>query len=299
MQGSPKTDDDYADEVYGETVHDTLQQLDLVHILTQRFSSHLQQVYTANEIWANFATSNAISSFTGAEGLHQIGNSASILRMYHRLGMRYITLTHDCHNKYADSAAPSEPLHGGLSPAGTLLLLEMNRIGMMVDLSHTSASTMRMALHTSKAPVLFSHSSSFTLCPHRRNVPDDVLWMLKANGGVVMVTFYPEYIRCRDPNGASLADVADHIQYIGQLIGFQHVGLGSDFDGMAKGPLGLEDVSKYPALVRKLVERGLSDEAIAGVVGGNVLRVLRQVELVAVSMANVSALEDDVKSMFE
>lgn len=113
-----------------------------------------------------------------------------------------------------------------------------------------------------------------------------------------MVTFYPEYIRCQDPHEASLADVADHIQYIGQLIGFQHVGLGSDFDGMATGPLGLEDVSKYPALVRELVKRGLSREAIAGVVGGNVLRVLRQVELVAASMSDVTALEDDVKPMF-
>ena len=213
--------------------------------------------------------------------------------------MRYVTLTHDCHNKYADSAAPSRPLHGGLSSAGTLLLREMNRIGMMVDLSHTSASTMRMALNVSKAPVLFSHSSSFTLCPHPRNVPDDILQTLKMNGGVVMVTFYPEYIRCHDPHKASLVDVANHIQYIGQLIGFQHVGLGSDFDGMAKGPLGLEDVSKYPALVWELIKRGLSDEAIAGVVGGNVLRVLRQVELVAASMSNVSALEDDVKPMFE
>ena len=299
MQGSPKTDDDYADEVYGETVHDTLQQLDLVHILTQRFPTHLQQVYTANDVWANFASSNAISSFTGAEGLHQIGNSASILRMYHRLGMRYITLTHDCHNKYADSAAPSKPLHGGLSLAGTRLVLEMNRIGMMVDLSHTSVSTMRMALHTSKAPVLFSHSSSFTLCPHPRNVPDDVLRMLKVNGGVVMVTFYPEYIHCRNPKEASLTDVADHILYIGHLIGFRHVGLGSDFDGRDKGPLGLEDVSRYPALVGELVERGLSDEAVAGVVGGNVLRGLRLVELVAGSMVDVSVLEDDVEPMFE
>ena len=219
--------------------------------------------------------------------------------MYHGLGMRYITLTHDCHNRYADSAAPSEPLHGGLSPAGTLLLPEMNRIGMMIDLSHTSASTMRMALNISKAPVLFSHSSSFTLCPHPRNVPDDVLRTLKSNGGVVMVTFYPAYIRCEDPPRASLADVANHIQYIGQLIGFQHVGLGSDFAGMPKGPRDLEDVSKYPALVGELIRRGLSHEAIAGVVGGNVLRVLRQVELVAAGMSNVSVLEDDVKSMFE
>ena len=158
---------------------------------------------------------------------------------------------------------------------------------------------MRMALTISKAPVLFSHSSSFTLCPHPRNVPDDVLWTLKSNGGVVMVTFYPEYIRCEDPHRASLADVANHIQYIGQLIGYHHVGLGSDFDGMAKGPLDLEDVSRYPALIWELIKRGLSHEAIAGVVGGNVLRVLRQVELVAASMSNVSVLEDDVKSMFE
>lgn len=234
----------------------------------------------------------------GAEGLHQIGNSASVLRMYHGLGVRYITLTHECHNRFADSASPAVPLHHGVSKAGTLIIREMNRIGMIVDLSHTSVETMRMALKQSVAPVMFSHSSSFALCPHPRKVPDDVLHAVKANGGIVMVTFYREYTNCRDPTKASMSDVADHIEYIGSLIGYEHVGIGSDFDGMAQGPRDLEDVGKYPNLIRELVRRDVSHEKLLGVVGGNFLRVLRDVELVASGMSEIQPLEDNVKSLF-
>lgn len=295
---SPTADDDYSDEVYREIVHDTLQQIDLVHRLLAAFPGRLCRAAGAVDIWKNFAASDCISSMIGGEGLHQIGNSVSILRLYHQLNMRYITLTHECHNRYADSASPESPLHHGLSAAGLALLHEMNRIGMAIDLSHTSAESMRMALNYSAAPVLFSHSSSFGLCPHPRNVPDDVLLAVKENGGVVMVTFYPEYINCQHPEKASVADVADHIEYIGRLIGYEHVGIGSDFDGMQRGPQGLDDVGQYPRLIRELIRRGLTLAELQGVLGRNVLNVLQEVELTAGRMSGAPVLEDDVKSFF-
>jgi membrane dipeptidase len=280
-------------------VHDTLQQIDLIHRLMKEFPNHLTAVYSSHEIWANFGRSTTISSLIGIEGLHQIGNSASILRLYYQLGVRYVTLTHTCHNKYADSEEPAAPLHHGLSPAGEELVREMNRVGMMVDLSHTSEDTMRAALNVSSAPLIFSHSNAFAICNHTRNVPDDVLFQLRDNGGVVMATFYPEFVRCDDPHKASLSDVADHIVYIGQLIGYEHVGIGSDFDGMQEGPTGLEDVSRYPALIEELRQRGVADCDLTGIVGGNVLRVLEATEREAQRQRDIKPLEDDVKPFFE
>lgn len=239
-----------------------------------------------------------IASLLGVEGLHQIANSASVLRLYHTLGVRYATLTHECHNAFADSATPPVPQHHGLSPAGRALVHEMNRMGMLVDLAHVSHETMRDALAETRAPVIFSHSSAFALCHHERNVPDDVLDLVRLNAGVVMVSFYPEYTRCADPGQADIADVADHIQYIGHRIGYQHVGLGSDFDGMPTGVRGLEDVSHYPDLIRILLERGVSVKELAGVIGGNVLRALGAAEDVAASMAKEEPLEDSVKPFF-
>lgn len=217
--------------------------------------------------------------------------------MYHALGVRYASMTHTCHNAYADSEEPEEPQHSGLSDAGRNMVGEMNRLGMMVDLSHSSFLTQRDVLQVSRAPVIFSHSNAYARCNHTRNVPDDILQDLKANGGVVMVTFYPAFLEDH-PGAASLSSVADHIQYIGETIGYRHVGIGSDFDGMAAGPKGLEDVSKYPGLLRELVHRDISREDILGVMGLNVIRVLEEVEEVAASMHHVKPLEDDVPEFF-
>ncbi|KAL4907581.1 hypothetical protein BDW74DRAFT_189854 [Aspergillus multicolor] len=280
-----------------EHVHDTLQQIDLVHRMATRFPQHLEIVPDSSAFRHTFETSSTkIASFLGVEGLHQIGSSASTLRLYHSLGARYVTLTHMCHNEYADSATPAKPRHNGLSTRGRDMILEMNRLGMAVDISHVSAKTMHDALDTSKAPVIFSHSSVYALCPHERNVPDDVLLRLADNGGVIMITFLDEYTRCDDPTSATLSDVADHIQYVGNLIGYEYVGLGSDFDGMERTIKGLEDVSKYPDLIRELLRRGVSVEQAAGVIGGNVLRVMGEIERIAEEMREegVTPLEDEV-----
>lgn len=233
----------------------------------------------------------------GAEGLHQIGNSASVLRLYHRLGVQYVTLTHDCNNLYADAALAAHPVHDGLSNRGREIVREMNRLGMLVDLSHTSDDTMRDTLEITLAPVIFSHSNARALCDHPRNIPDDILDMVGENGGVVMVTFYPSYTNCEEPEGATLDNVVNHMVYIGRRIGFRHVGIGSDFDGMSGGPEGLEDVSKYPDLVAALVGRGITKRDIKDIIGGNILRVLAEAERVAEAMKHVEPLEDDVKPM--
>ncbi|KAK2877844.1 hypothetical protein FQN49_001137 [Arthroderma sp. PD_2] len=290
----PEVSDKYDDEVYSKNIHDTFQQIDLVQRLIQEYPETLVGAMTAKDVKRNFAQSpDKISSLMGVEGLHQIGNSASILRAYYRLGVRYATLTHFCHNKYADSEHPGKPLHGGLSEAGKDLVLEMNRIGMMVDISHTSADTQRDALKASRAPVIFSHSNAFALCKHTRNAPDDVLHMLKENDGVIMVTFLPGYLKV--DGKATLSDVADQIQYIGNLIGYRHVGIGSDYDGMAGTPKGLEDVSRYPALMQELVNRGVGAEDIKDLMGRNVLRVMEVVEGVAADLSkSVKPLQDRV-----
>lgn len=201
-----------------------------------------------------------------------------------------------CHNEYADSATPAGPLHNGLSARGKDIVLEMNRLGMAVDLAHVSVKTMHDALDISKAPVIFSHSSVYALCPHERNVPDDVLRRLAKNGGVIMITFFPEYTRCDDPSAATLSDVADRIQYVGDLIGYEYVGLGSDFDGMESTIAGLEDVSKYPDLVKELLDRGVSVKNVAGVIGGNILRAMGEIERVAIDLdaEGVMPLEDNL-----
>ncbi|RAR10235.1 membrane dipeptidase [Stemphylium lycopersici] len=285
---------------YYESMHQTLQQIDLINRLIDAYPERLQRASSSAEVWSQFAKSKAssISSLMGVEGLHQIANSGSFLRLIHQMGARYVTLTHSCHNTYADSCSPSEPLNGGLSDAGRDVVLEMNRLGLMVDLSHTSVATQRDVFNASRAPVVYTHSSARALCNHPRNVADEELWALKAKRGVIMVKFFPGFVTCSAQ--ATLKDVADHIIYLGELIGFEHVGMGADFDGMGfdSGPVGLEDVSAYPALIEELLRRGVSVADVRGVAGANILRVLAEVEQVARDLINQQPLEDRVKSIF-
>lgn len=252
-----------------------------------------------------------IISPLGIEGLQSIGNSLAHLRMFYDMGVSYATLTHNCHNKYADAALvelddggikKADPIWHGVSSAGQDLVYEMNRLGMIIDLAHVSVQTMRDVLGAgktewtgSRAPVIFSHSSAYALCPHPRNVPDDVLALVQQTNSIVMVNFAPEFISCSasdNENGlpdtdyehATLAVVADHIMHIGTVAGFDHVGLGSDFDGIPKTPKGLEDVSKFPDLIAELLRRGVSDEDAGKVAGGNLLRVWQEVDQVALEM---------------
>jgi membrane dipeptidase len=271
--------------------------------------------YTADDI-VRIHKEGKIASLIGIEGGHSIDNSLGVLRMLHRLGARYMTLTHTETLDWADSAT-DKPLHNGLTPFGEQVVLEMNRLGMLVDISHVSADTMKHALRVSRAPVIASHSSAYALAQHPRNVPDDVLQLVAKNGGVVMVNFYPGFIT---PEGAravkdfaqayrelrakypedkdleaameqwrkdhpypvgSVRNVVDHIEHIMKVAGPDHVGLGSDFDGINAVPRGLEDVSCYPAITQELLNRGHSKEEILKVLGGNFLRAFRQAEAVA------------------
>lgn len=273
---------------------------------------------------AAFQKGQLVSPF-GIEGLHQVGNSAAAnLRRFYDLGVRYATLTHNCPNRFADAAiwgsptrkAPAGGLWGGVSAEGQSLVAEMNRIGMIVDLSHTSVDTQLDVLGGrrtdkgwagSRAPVIYSHSSAYSVCPHPRNVHDRVLDLVRETGSVVMVNFAPDFISCVEgdnenglpdfyPPNATLAQVARHVTYIGDRIGYEHVGLGSDFDGIPSVPKGLDDVSKYPALVAELLRLGLSDEDAAKVVGGNILRVWKEIDAVALDLQDKGfpPLEDEL-----
>ncbi|KAF2219171.1 membrane dipeptidase GliJ [Elsinoe ampelina] len=275
----------------------TLQQIDVIRNLVEKYPKVLGMASSANEIVEVFE-SGRVASLIGVEGLHQIGNSASVLRNFHRLGVRYVTLTHNSNNLYAD-AATSKPLHGGLSQQGKDMILELNRIGMLVDLSHTSAQTQKQALQTSQAPLIYSHSSCDGLCPSPRNVTDDNLELLKLNRGLIMISFLRD-LTATTPEDATLDNVADHIIYAGQKIGYEHVGIGSDFDGFMTGPRGLEDVSKFPALVEQLARRGLNEQDIKGIAGLNLIRVLSEAEDVSdrLKKAGQRAMVDVIKPVW-
>ncbi|KAJ4505942.1 hypothetical protein HRR83_008457 [Exophiala dermatitidis] len=298
--------DDFSDETYSTAVAHTLSQIDLV----RRLQSHYPQNFTPataplSEALSNFHATRSLVSPISIEGLHQIPQSAplSTLRLYYALGVRAATLTWNCHNAFADAALITSkgettvaPYHrGGLTPAGKEVIREMNRLGMLVDISHTSYWTQKSVLtnKTSAAPVIFSHSSAFALCPHPRNVQDDILDLVKETQSLVMINFAPDFISCLPPPNSSvlpefyeknntLHQVARHIVYVGEKIGYDHVGLGSDFDGMGElTPRGLEGVDKYPDLVAELLKMGVSDRDAAKVVGGNLLRVWRTAEGIA------------------
>ncbi|KAM0713941.1 hypothetical protein Q7P37_010904 [Cladosporium fusiforme] len=264
-----------------EALRDTLQQIDLIHQLIAANPGDLAFAGTVAEVWQAFR-SGRIASLIGIEGLHQIGGSYSVLRNSHRLGVRYVTLCHNGHTEYVDSSTPECPRHGGLSAKGAEMIKEMNKTGIIVDLSHTSCEAQRQALQVSQAPVIFSHSSCHALQPHARNVTDDVLHQLKKNGGVIMICFLPSLSSLAEGEApSSVVTVAEHIVYAGRIIGYEHVGIGSDFDGMLKGPQGLDDVSAFPSLVCELLAKGVGEQDILRVLGLNVLRVLNEVSVYA------------------
>jgi len=285
-------------------VRDTLEQIDVAHLMIDKYSDTFALSLTTDDI-KTAMREHKIASMLGVEGAHQLGNSLGVLRQYYSLGVRYMTLTHGCHNAFADSGgifvAPA-PLHNGLSKLGEALIYEMNRLGMLVDLSHVSDDVMRQALNLSQAPVIWSHSSARAVHNVSRNVPDDILellndsasdsahWRGKGNktDGVVMVNFAPFFVA--NDGEATLEKVADHIEHIGKISGRDHVGLGSDFDGIGDVPEGLEDVSKYPQLVAELIKRGWSRQEVAGLSGGNLLRVFKGAEKVAEHMKRQGAV---------
>ena len=252
-----------------------LEQIDIARQIIERYPEAFGLALDASDIERVFA-SGRIASMLGMEGGHAIENSLGALRAYYALGVRYMTLTHNTSVDWAD-AATGERLHGGLTEFGREVVREMNRLGMLVDLSHTSVETMNDALDVSEAPVIFSHSGARAVRDHLRNVPDQVLRRLPDNGGVVMVVFYPPFVSAREV--ATLSDVADHIDHIADVAGVDHVGIGSDFDGVGGVvPVGLEDASKFPALLAELSRRGWSEDELAKLAGENVLRVLREAE---------------------
>ena len=294
----------------------TLEQIDVVHQMVRRYPDTFELALTADDVERIFKKGK-IASLIGMEGGHSIDNSIAALRMFHRLGARYMTLTHSKNTPWADSAT-DDPKLGGLSPFGEEIVREMNWLGMLVDLSHVSPDTMDDAMRVSQAPVIFSHSSSRAMNDVPRNVPDAILQRLPKNGGIVMVTFVPGFLSpkvaawtalqtaeqtrltAQFPNDAAavtngvaswtkanpaprsvLADAADHIDHIRKVAGIDHIGLGGDFDGITNVVQGLEDVSTYPALTAELLRRGYKDDEIRKIIGQNVLRVMREVEKVS------------------
>jgi membrane dipeptidase len=267
---SPYTD-------WADDVRTTLDQIDVTRRLVALYPEHFELALTAADIRRAFAAGR-VASLLGVEGGHSIDTSLATLRMMYELGVRYMTLTHSCHTSWADSCSPA-PLHGGLTPFGREVIAEMNRLGMLVDLSHVSPDTMRDVLSVTQAPVIFSHSSALALCSNARNVPDDVLARVRDNKGVVMVNFYTGFVCCQAR--CNLTDVADHIQYIASVAGYDHVGIGADYDGVTGLPSGLEDVSTYPYLFAELLRRGVDEADLVKLAGANLLRVLEATEAVA------------------
>ncbi|UYQ62483.1 dipeptidase [Streptomyces peucetius] len=307
-------------DMAGDTaVSATLEQIDIVDQLLERYPADLARALSAEDMEIA-RDEGRIASLMGAEGGHSINNSLATLRALYALGVRYMTLTHNDNIAWADSAT-DEPGVGGLSAFGHEVVREMNRIGMLVDLSHVAETTMRHALATSVAPVIFSHSSSRAVCDHPRNIPDEVLALLPANGGVAMATFVPKFIlpaavewtRAADENMraqglhhldtteramkiheafeaanprpvATAATVADHLDHMREVAGIDHIGIGGDFDGTAFTPAGLEDVAGYPNLIAELLRRGWSDADLAKLTWQNAVRALRAAEDVAADL---------------
>jgi membrane dipeptidase len=308
----------------------TLEEIDIVHRMIARYPDDFELALTADDVQRIFLQGR-IASLIGMEGGHSIDSSLGALRMFARLGARYMTLTHSKNVPWADSAT-DKPEHGGLTPFGEDVVREMNRLGMLVDLSHVSEETMEDALRVTRAPVIFSHSSARALCDHPRNVPDAILKQLPKNGGVVMVSFVPQFttpeaaawdaaqeaeserIQALTPADeaavkagiaawtvkhprpkVTVARVADHVDHIRKVAGIDHVAYGSDFDGITAAPSGLEDVSKFPALTAELLRRGYTELEVKKVLGLNLLRVMRTAEAAARQLAAQPAAPGSVR----
>lgn len=310
-------------------VRKVIRQIDVTKRMIARYPDVFEQAFTADDV-VRIHSEGKIASMMGMEGGHSMENSLASLRALYDLGARYMTLTHSKGLDWADSGT-DEHRHNGLTNFGKEVVREMNRMGMLVDVSHVSPKTMHDALDTTRSPVIFSHSSAKAVCGHDRNAPDDVLVRLKENGGVIMITFVPSFIseECRlyrdladetrkafaeefdgedaaakireamtswretNPQPvATLADVADHIDHVRKVAGIDHVGLGGDFDGIPTTPDGLEDVSKYPDLLVELMRRGYSDEDVKKVVGLNILRVMRETERIAAELQKTEQPRD-------
>jgi membrane dipeptidase len=254
-----------------------LEQIDIANRIFDLYPDAFEPAYTASDVERAFGAGR-IGSLMGMEGGHAIENSLGALRAFFQAGVRYMTLTHSDNTDWADSAT-GLPTHDGLTRFGVEVVREMNRMGMLVDLSHVAPTTMHDALDVVEAPVIFSHSSAKAVTDHPRNVPDDVLRRMPDNGGVVMVTFVPSFVS--DDGNATLADVADHIDHVKAVAGVEHVGIGSDYDGITSVPVGLEDVSTFPALFAELSRRGWTEDELRLLAGENLLRVMRESEAVA------------------
>ncbi|MDP9422362.1 MAG: dipeptidase [Pseudomonadota bacterium] len=302
-----------------EAIRTTIEQIDTARRIIEAYPQHLELASTAEEM-ERIHRRGRIGSLLGIEGGRQIGGSMAALRRFYDLGVRYMTLTHNQTTEWAD-AGTDEPKYDGLSPFGVEVVREMNRLGMLVDLSHVSPATMKDAIEASRAPVIFSHSDAHALNPHPRNVPDEVLRLLPSNGGVMMLTFVPTFLskedwawsRERSAEEARLkslysfskekveaglktweaahpapvvdvATVADHIEHVVKLAGYDHVGIGGDLDGIDRTVTGLNGVEDYPNLFAELIRRGWSDENLAKLAGGNVLRALRRAEAIAAGL---------------
>ena len=314
----------YIDGTYvgDEAIRRTIDQIDIVKRMIAAYPRDFEQAFTARDM-VRIHRRGRIASLMGIEGGRQIGGSLPALRQFYDLGVRYMTLTHNQTTEWADSGT-DEPKHGGLSPFGLKVVGEMNRLGMLVDLSHVSPETMRDAIAASRAPVIFSHSSAAGIAPHPRNVPDDVLGLLKQHDGVVMITIVPGFIsqavwdwsanrsgeeaRLKAIHRASNAKVqeglkvwdaanprpatdvrtiADHVEHVARVAGHDHVGIGADMDGIPFGTNDFNGVEDYPLLFAELIRRGWSDANLAKFAGGNVLRVMRKAEAVSASMKDV------------